>query len=39
LFTSWRRLRYVADYLRDKIDYPLLVQGDAPNKLLAQMFR
>jgi ATP-dependent DNA helicase DinG len=39
LFTSWRRLNYIADYLRDKIDYPLLVQGDAPNKLLAQMFR
>jgi ATP-dependent DNA helicase DinG len=39
LFTSWRRLNYVADYLRDKIDYPLLVQGDAPNKMLAQMFR
>jgi ATP-dependent DNA helicase DinG len=39
LFTSWRRLNYIADQLRDKIDYPLLVQGDAPNKLLAQMFR
>jgi ATP-dependent DNA helicase DinG len=39
LFTSWRRLNYIAGQLRDKIDYPLLVQGDAPNKLLAQMFR
>jgi ATP-dependent DNA helicase DinG len=39
LFTSWRRLKYVAEQLHDKIDYPLLVQGDAPNKILAQMFR
>jgi ATP-dependent DNA helicase DinG len=39
LFTSWRRLKYVAEQLAGKIDYPLLVQGDAPNKLLAQMFR
>jgi ATP-dependent DNA helicase DinG len=39
LFTSWRRLKYVADKLRDRIDYPLLCQGDAPNKQLAQMFR
>lgn len=39
LFTSWRRLRYVADYLRDKISYPLLVQGEGSNKLLAQRFR
>jgi ATP-dependent DNA helicase DinG len=39
LFTSWRRLKYIADQIRDQIDYPLLVQGDAPNKMLAQMFR
>jgi ATP-dependent DNA helicase DinG len=39
LFTSWRRLRYIAEQLHGKIDYPLLVQGDAPNKMLAQMFR
>jgi ATP-dependent DNA helicase DinG len=39
LFTSWRRLKYIADQLKDKIDYPLLVQGDGPNKILAQMFR
>jgi ATP-dependent DNA helicase DinG len=39
LFTSWRRLKYIAERLHDKIDYPLLVQGDAPNKVLAQMFR
>ena len=37
LFTSKRRLKYVADHL--KIDYPLLVQGDMPNKQLAQLFR
>jgi len=39
LFTSWRRLRYVADKLRDRVEYPLLCQGDAPNKMLAEMFR
>lgn len=39
LFTSWRRLKYVAERLTDNIDYPLFVQGDAPNKMLAQMFR
>jgi ATP-dependent DNA helicase DinG len=39
LFTSWRRLKYVAEQLAGKIDYPLLVQGDCPNKTLAQMFR
>lgn len=39
LFTSWRRLKHIAEAIRDRIDYPLLVQGDAPNKMLAQMFR
>jgi ATP-dependent DNA helicase DinG len=40
LFTSWRRLNYVADQLRDKIDYPLLVQGSsANNRDIARMFR
>jgi len=39
LFTSWRRLKYVAEKLRDKVEYPMLVQGDAPNKILAKMFR
>lgn len=39
LFTSWRRLKYAAEQLAGNIDYPLLVQGDAPNKMLAQTFR
>jgi len=39
LFTSWRRLKYAAEQLAGNIDYPLLVQGDAPNKMLAAMFR
>lgn len=40
LFTSRKRLNYVADRLTDQINYPLLVQGkDGQNKLLAQMFR
>jgi ATP-dependent DNA helicase DinG len=39
LFTSWRRLKFVAEQLAGNIDYPLLVQGDAPNKTLTQMFR
>jgi ATP-dependent DNA helicase DinG len=39
LFTSWRRLKLVAEHLEGKINYPLLVQGTAPNKVLTQMFR
>lgn len=39
LFTSWRRLKYVADQLEGNIEYPLLVQGTAPNKVLTYMFR
>lgn len=40
LFTSWRRLQYVAEYLRDNnCEYPLLVQGELPNKTMTQMFR
>jgi ATP-dependent DNA helicase DinG len=39
LFTSWHRLRYVRDKLKGNVDYPLLCQGDAPNKMLAKMFR
>jgi ATP-dependent DNA helicase DinG len=37
LFTSWRRLRYVAENLQT--DYPVLVQGDLPARQLAQTFR
>lgn len=39
LFTSWQRLKYAAEHLEGTIDYPLLVQGDMPNKALAQAFR
>jgi len=40
LFTSWRRLHYVAEQLHNKIDYPLLVQGETSNnKDIARMFR
>lgn len=39
LFTSHRALREAADDLRDRIDYPLLVQGDAPRARLLERFR
>lgn len=40
LFTSHRALRSAAEYLRDKeVDYPLLVQGEAPRSQLLERFR
>lgn len=39
LFTSHRALREAADWLRDQIDYPLLVQGDATPHQLLEQFR
>lgn len=39
LFTSHSALRDAYALLRDKIDYPLLRQGDAPRSALLQSFR
>ena len=39
LFTSHRALKIAAKYLEDKIDFPLLIQGDAPRTELLENFR
>ncbi|WJW76539.1 ATP-dependent DNA helicase [Thiohalobacter sp. IOR34] len=39
LFTSHRALRQAAEALRDSLDYPLLVQGEAPRSELLRRFR
>lgn len=39
LFASHRALQQAAALLRDNLDYPLLVQGDAPRTLLLERFR
>ncbi|MBI3546867.1 MAG: ATP-dependent DNA helicase [Gammaproteobacteria bacterium] len=39
LFTSHRALKVAAEQLRDKLDYPLLVQGDAPRSEMLRRFR
>jgi len=39
LFTSHRALREAAGLLADSLDYPLLVQGDAPRDTLLARFR
>lgn len=39
LFTSHRALREAAELLAGRIDYPLLIQGDAPRSRLLEEFR
>lgn len=39
LFTSHRALQDAADRLRGAVDYPLLIQGDAPRHTLLEEFR
>ena len=39
LFTSHRALRFAADWLRERLDYPLLVQGEAAQHVLLESFR
>lgn len=39
LFTSHRALQEAADHLRGRLDYPLLVQGEAPRHRLLEEFR
>ncbi|BAO44996.1 ATP-dependent DNA helicase [Thiolapillus brandeum] len=38
LFTSYRALNLAADWLQDRLDYPLLVQGSAPKAELLRRF-
>jgi ATP-dependent DNA helicase DinG len=39
LFTSHRALKIAAELIKEKIDYPVLVQGDAPRTELLDTFR
>jgi len=39
LYTSHRALQEAADYLSDKLDFPMLVQGTAPRRELLDRFR
>jgi ATP-dependent DNA helicase DinG len=39
LFTSHRALREAAELLQGRIDYPILIQGDAPRSRLLEEFR
>jgi len=39
LFTSHRALREATDLIKNKLDYPILVQGDAPRTELLETFR
>jgi ATP-dependent DNA helicase DinG len=39
LFTSHRSLRRAAEWLREGVDFPLFVQGEAPRSLLLEAFR
>ncbi|MCK8514893.1 ATP-dependent DNA helicase [Methylonatrum kenyense] len=39
LFTSYRALHAAADWLRERCDYPLLVQGQASQRQLLDRFR
>lgn len=39
LFTSYRALRYASEWLRSRLSYPLLVQGEASQGQLLERFR
>ncbi|NOT13402.1 MAG: ATP-dependent DNA helicase [Methylococcaceae bacterium] len=39
LFTSHRALKQAADILKDKLDYPLLIQGSRPKNRLLEQFK
>ena len=39
LFTSHRALKFAADYLATRSDFPLLIQGSAPRAVLLERFR
>ncbi len=39
LFTSYQQMRQIYTLLRPRIDYPMLLQGDAPRNALIEAFR
>ena len=39
LFTSYQQMRQVYELLKSRLDYPLLLQGDAPRTALIDAFR
>lgn len=39
LFTSYRALRFAAEWLRSRISYPILVQGEASQAQILEKFR
>jgi ATP-dependent DNA helicase DinG len=39
LFTSYQQMRHVYTMLQARLDYPLLLQGDAPRNALIEAFR
>jgi ATP-dependent DNA helicase DinG len=39
LFTSYQQMRQVYEQLKTRLDYPLLLQGDAPRTALLETFR
>jgi len=39
LFTSYQQMRQVCELLRKRIEYPVLLQGDAPRNALLEGFR
>lgn len=39
LFTSYRALRYASDWFRERLSYPLLIQGEASQAQLLERFR
>ena len=39
LFTSYQQMRQVHELLKDRLDYPLLLQGNAPRTALIEAFR
>ncbi len=39
LFTSFKAMDLLADYLEDRLDYPVLVQGSASRQALLEQFR
>lgn len=39
LFTSYRALRFAADWLRSRLSFPILVQGEASQARLLEKFR
>ena len=39
LFTSYRALNQAAELLKDRLDYPLLIQGTKPKSLLLEQFK